>query len=193
MKVELRPDFEVTDESCRAATGKTFAEWFDWIDSGEGGAGRRNVVNAIYDATGRGADVWWPTTIWVEYEAAKGIVKKDGLAEGYNICCTKTISAPVEIVYFALAGTAKEGNEYSDPEGNSGTWLRLRPGKDVRLQWRTAGIENETLMDCALADKGKGKTGVVLNHQRIQTRAEADGLRRAWGQFLDELKSGLED
>ena len=193
MKVELRPDFEVSDESCRVATGKTLAEWFEWIDSGAGGEGRRSVVNAIYDATGRGADVWWPTTIWVEYEAAKGIVKKDDLAEGYNICSTKTITAPVEIVYFALAGTAQEGEAYSDPEGNSGEWLRLRPRKDVRLRWKTAGVATETQVDCAFADKGKGRTGVTLNHQRIQSRAEADGLRRAWGKFLDELKAGLED
>jgi hypothetical protein len=34
-----------------------------------------------------------------------------------------------------------------------------------------------------------GKTTVNLYHKRITTRAEADGLRRAWGEALDRLKA----
>ena len=44
----------------------------------------------------------------------------------------------------------------------------------------------------SLADKGKGRTGITLTHNRIQTRAEADGLRAAWGTAFDRLKSVLE-
>ena len=34
-----------------------------------------------------------------------------------------------------------------------------------------------------------GKTTVNVFHKRIETRAEADGLRRAWGEALDRLKA----
>ncbi len=34
-----------------------------------------------------------------------------------------------------------------------------------------------------------GKTTINCYHKRIATRAEADGLRRAWGEALDRLKA----
>lgn len=49
-----------------------------------------------------------------------------------------------------------------------------------------------TLVDVTIADKGKGKTGLTLMHQRIQNRPEADGLRNAWSQAFDRLKLHLE-
>ena len=151
-----------------------------------------------------GKDPWWPTTVWVEHERLRGIVqKKDGLGEGYNICVTKTLAAPQEAVYRAftdpavagwlgLQQPAVDGAAYVDEDGNRGTWLRLRPGKDVRLAWTTAGVSTPTQVDVAFADKGQGRTGITLNHQRIQGRAEADGLRAAWTAGLDQLKRELE-
>ncbi len=201
MKVQLTPDFPVTDEACQAATGKTFAEWFAAIETCPE-EGRRMVIQWIYNETGRGKDVWWPTTIWVQYERSKGVVnKKDGLSEGYHICCTKGIKASAQAVYEAFTdGTkndwlgcnaAAEGAGYSDDGGNEGTWLRLRPGKDVRIAWKTAGVETPTMVDAVFAEKD-GKTGITVNHARIQDREEADGLRKAWGEALNVLKARLE-
>lgn len=192
MKIELKTDQEVSEASCKAQTGKSLTEWSAWIDQEQAGKGRRDVIQAIYDATGRGKDVWWPTVIWVEHERSKGIIKKDGLAEGFNICSTKTIAASVEDCYKAFVGSATEGQDYSDEGGNKGQWTRLRPGKDARLTWQTAGVNTQTQVDVAFADKGKGKTGVTLIHQRIQTPAESDGVRRAWAGYFDAMKSKLE-
>jgi hypothetical protein len=89
MEITFAPDFPVDDASCRAATGKTFDEWAALLDA-QGLAGkRREAISLMYDATGRGKDVWWPTTIWVEIERRRGVVRKDGRGEGYNICCTR--------------------------------------------------------------------------------------------------------
>ena len=41
--------------------------------------------------------------------------------------------------------------------------------------------------------EGKGdKCTVMVSIERLQTRAEADGYRRAWGEALDRLKAKLE-
>lgn len=79
-----------------------------------------------------------------------------------------------------------------DDGGNAGTWARLRPGKDVRIAWTTAGVATPTQVDAAFADKGKGKTGITLTHNRIQTREEADGLREAWGAAFVRLKAAMD-
>jgi Activator of Hsp90 ATPase homolog 1-like protein. len=37
-----------------------------------------------------------------------------------------------------------------------------------------------------------GKTTVMVTHDRLQTREEADGLRAAWGEALERLKKLVE-
>lgn len=202
MVVTLTPDFPITDEACREATGKTFGEWFAAIEEKGPALGRREIITWIYDLTGRGKDVWWATTIWVEFEAARGIVnKKDGLAEGYNICATKSVKASAEAVYDAFAkeglnaflgsNAAVEGGAYTDDGGNEGTWARLRTGKDVRITWKTNGVDTPSLVDASFKEAA-GKTAITVTHSRIQTRDEADGLRTAWGEALAKLKTQLE-
>jgi len=208
MKVEFKPDFPVTDDACKKATGKTLKQWITEIDkSGNAEKGRRETISWLYEQMGGGKDVWWPTTVWVEFEKSKGVVnKKDGRAEGYNICVTKTIAAPVADVYKAwvdgkslkkwfgegVDAKVKDGGAFKDEGGHSGEYLRVRENKDLRFTWNHATAEAPTQVDVAFADKGKGKTGITLNHQRIQNRAEADGLRNAWGAAFDSLKVMLE-
>lgn len=208
MLVEFKSDFKVTDAECRKATGKTLKEWFKELEGHpEFNRKRREAIQLMYDATGRGSDVWWPTTIWVEYEKSLGIVnKKDGLAEGFNICCTKTISASVADVYKAwtsakglatwfgsdVKAKIADKGPWSDGDGNTGEFLRVRENKDLRFTWNNSDAEAPTLVDVTFQDKGNGKTGLMLNHQRIQNRAEADGLRNAWSAAFEQLKATIE-
>jgi uncharacterized protein YndB with AHSA1/START domain len=201
MDISFAPDFTVDDASCKKATGKTFDEWAALIDERGLGEKRRDAIQFIYDQTGRGKDVWWPTTIWVEYERRRGIVKKDGRPEGYNICCTKSFKLPPEVVFEAFAsevematwvigwqGAMTEGAPFA-VAGCTGTVGRIRPGKDIRMTWLSPGFD-PTEIEVQFVRAGD-KTTVNVYHKRIQTRAEADGLRRAWGQALDRLKAKL--
>jgi uncharacterized protein YndB with AHSA1/START domain len=160
---------------------------------------RRDAISYLYDATGRGKDVWWPTTIWVEIERRRGIVKKDGRGEGFNICCTKSFKLPPEAVFEAFAdeaafagwvsgwqGAIVEGASFT-VAGCSGTVGRIRPAKDIRMSWQSPGFD-PTEIEVQFVHAA-GKTTVNVFHKRIQTRAEADGLRRAWGEALDRLKA----
>lgn len=197
MKVDLKPDFEVSDASCKSATSKTFAEWSAALDVASP-ATRRDAIQYLYE---QAKDARWATTIWVEYERANGKHQKDGRIEGYNICVTKTVAQPVDKVYsawtkglnawFEDGASFEENGRIGDSLGNGGELLRVRPDKDLRFAWKTAGGDDDSQVDVMFADKG-GKTGITLNHARIQTRAEAGGLRRAWGEAFDRLKKQLE-
>ncbi|MDX2033617.1 MAG: SRPBCC domain-containing protein, partial [Blastocatellia bacterium] len=61
--------------------------------------------------------------------------------------------------------------------------------KDLRLSFENPAFSAPMQVDALFQDKGKGKTGLTVNHTRIQTRAEADGLRAAWAEALDRLKA----
>ncbi len=200
MKVTNKPDQPVTDDACKSATGKTLKEWFKELDKIDGlKQGRRTSVQHIY---GIKADAWWPTTIYVEYERHHKVTKKDGLAEGYSICATKTINAPVEEVYKAWTDGKKFGEVFGDDpkqdvkEGGAltckartkATFTRVRPNKDLRFTWEHKGITAPITVDVMFQDN-KGKTLMNVMPSRVQTRDEADGLRAAWGEALTKLKA----
>ena len=195
MKVELKSDYPLTDEACKKATGQTLSHWFEQIEAKPELRGkRRDGVNLwLYPAMGK--NIWWAQSAWTEFERKHQIVQKDGRIEGYNICVTKTINAPVEKVYaawtkgaewFGDSPTVLDDKSIEDGNGNRAAALRVRENKDLRYRWN-----DETVFDVAFADNG-GKTGLMLNHNRIQTREEADPARRAWGEAFNRLKAQLE-
>ncbi len=199
MQFDFRPDQPEDDDACLAATGRTYDQWFEAIESAGLASKRRDAIQMIYDATGRGKDVWWPTTIWVAFDRARGIVQKDGRPDGYHICCTKGLKAEPAAVFAHFAddaslnawlhdwvGPVVEGAPFSCGTC-SGTVGRIREGKDIRMAWQSPGF-GPTDVEIQFPFAG-GKTTVTVNHKRIATRAEADGLRRAWNEALERLKA----
>jgi uncharacterized protein YndB with AHSA1/START domain len=205
MQYQLKPDFPLTDKSCREATGKTLKEWFALLDERNAlKLGRRDTNVLLRDEFS--VPDWWCVTIAVEYEIHKEQRKKDGYYEGYFICSTKALNAPVDDVYVAWTDNAKlstwfgnnstakvvDGGSFGNADGDKGSYLRVRPGKDLRFTWEHADFSPGSIVDVVFQDKGKGKTGMLVNHSRIQSKAEADGLRAAWGEALARLKELLE-
>lgn len=201
MEYKLESDHPVTNEAAKASTGKTLDQWFSELDSIDGlKQGRRAVSNHLY---GQKVDPWWCTTIAVEYEKHHDQRKKDGFYEGYFICSTKTISAPLEEVFAAWSNAknlsqwfgestkaeVKEGGSYQNKDGDEGKFLRVRENKDIRLTFENPAFSAPSQVDAQFQDKGKGKTGLVVNHTRIQTREESDALRAAWDVALTKLKA----
>lgn len=203
MKIDYTPDNPTTDAACKEMTGKSYAEWFAVIDAKGGPSlGRREITNHLYNDLK--VDIWWCSTINMAYEAHNGVKEKDGRSKGYFICSTKTIAAPVADVFNAFAtakglagwfgavsGDLVDGSIVTDADGNSLDVKRVRENKDLRFGWKgTRG--DESLVDVQFTDKGNGKMGLLVNHDRIQSREEADGLRRAWAAAIDVLKKNLE-
>ncbi len=193
------------DPTVRAKTGQTASQWFAHLD-GIGGPtkGRRELVQHLYSENK--LDEWWSTTLVVEYERARGALEKDGKPKGYSICSTKTVAAPLARV-FAAFGDARDldrwlgprtrvafedGGKLENADGDRATFVRIRAGKDLRLAWERAELAPGSQTEVLFADKGKGKTGITLNHTRIQSRAGADLLRAGWSAAFDKLKALLE-
>jgi uncharacterized protein YndB with AHSA1/START domain len=184
MKITNQPDHPVTDAECKKATGKTLKQWFKDLDAVDAlKLGRRDTVKQIYEEK---PDVWWSTTIAVEY----------------TICVTKTIAAPVAAVYKAWTDpkkfaemfgdggkqAVKDGGELSCKGGCKGTFTRVRANKDLRLTWEHPGSTAPMQVDVQFQD-AKGKCLMNVMTSRIQTRAESDGLRNAWSEALTRLKA----
>jgi uncharacterized protein YndB with AHSA1/START domain len=205
VKIDLRSDKTIDDATCKADTGKTMAEWFRVMDAHGGLAkGRRELGNLLLQEIHK-VEPWWATTLNIEYEARHGAKEKDGRAKGYMVCATKSIKATPEACY-ALFKDAKaldkwlgpkheyaleEGATLANADGNRATMKKFTPGKAIRLDWTQPDAAPNTPVEIKFQPAG-AKTTVMVQHDRLQSRADADGMRRAWGQALDQLKQVLE-
>ena len=204
MKVERKSDHAVSEASCKEASGKSLAEWFKALDK-HGGIplGRRTLSKWIEHE--HKVDLWWSTTIVNEYEIARGDLAKDGKPKGYSICPTKSIKASAADCYAAFA-TAKtldawfgprhdvdmsEGGHWRNADGNRASIKKVNVGKNIRLIAEDAGLTLPTPVEIKFDGKGD-KCTVMVSIERLQTRAEADGYRRAWAAALDKLKAYVE-
>lgn len=203
MKVTLRSEKVVSDANVKKETGKSFAEWWKVLDDFGGPAkGRREIGNHLYGELK--VDAWWSATLQVEYERHKGVVEKDGRGKGYTICATKSVKAPPERCWEMFeSGKAldawfgpknvldlKAGGSLSNGDGNAADVKGVTPGKTIRLVWKDPSAPG-TPVEVKL-QPAAGKTTVMVTHDRLQTREEADGLRAAWGEALDRLKKLVE-
>jgi uncharacterized protein YndB with AHSA1/START domain len=180
-------------------------EWFKLFDTMGGPAiGRKPINEFLYKE--KGVDPWWTTTVCVEYERARDARKKDGTLQGYMICVSKTIGASANRVYDAFtksdllaawfAGKTEHslavGGTFKNNDGNQGAYQKLQPGKALKFTWEGQDQEQATVVEVKFDAKGDSKCSVMLAHDRIANRAEADGLRKAWGDAFDALKAYLE-
>ena len=148
---------------------------------------------------------WWSSTIVNEYEIARGDLAKDGKPKGYSICPTKSIKASAQDCFAAFAtprrSTAwfgpkhdvdlREGGHWRNADGNRATIRKVNAGKNIRLIAEDEGLTLPTPVEIKFEGKGD-KCTVMVSIERLQTRAEADGYRRAWGDALDRLKAHVE-
>jgi len=204
MKVERKSDCAVSEASCKEATGKTIADWFKALDK-HGGVplGRRELSKWVEHE--HEVDIWWATTIVNEYEIARGDLAKDGKPKGYSICPTKSIKASPADCYTAFVSAKsldkwfgpkhdvdmRDGGHWRNADGNRATIKKVNAGKNIRLLAEDEGLTLPTPVEIKFTPNGD-KCTVMISIDRLQTRAEADGYRRAWGEALDRLKVHVE-
>ena len=189
------------DATLTADTGRDRAAWFAAIDAA--GASGRSAIGRFLQ--GEKLDPWWVTTLLVDYEAAKGAKEKDGRPKGYSLCVTKTVAAPVGRVWRAFTEGAElgawfgpdtridpqPGGRIENADGNRATLTKVRPDKALVFGWDSADMEAGSQVEVLFQPKG-GKTGIVVNHTRVQDRAGADAIRAAWEDALVRLKAHCE-
>ncbi|MFM9995128.1 MAG: SRPBCC family protein [Phycisphaerales bacterium] len=194
----------VPDAEMKAKTGKTWDQWFKVLDDfGGPPKGRREIGNFLHDT--HKVDPAITAMINVEYEAARGVVEKDGRPKGYMICATKTVAAtPAKAYELFATGSSwtkwfakgckvelSEGGKYSSGEGHTGEIKKVRPAKAIKLTWDHPKLAPGTIVEVTFQPKGE-KCTVMAGHDRIQTKAEADALRESWGAAFERLKALLE-
>jgi uncharacterized protein YndB with AHSA1/START domain len=200
MRINYESEHDTAGASAKAATGRTYEDWFRLLDAAGGAtAGRKALGDLLLKK--HNLDAWWAITLIVEYEKTRGAFDKDGAPRGYNICVTKSFSAPPARAFEELAkgawwlgpkatATLAEGAAFDDGDGHTGTFKKVVPGKSIKFTWQGAGHQLGETVEIKLTPSG-AKTAVALTHDRLPDRAAADGMRAAWAAFLEAWKLRL--
>ena len=80
---------------------------------------------------------------------------------------------------------------FATSDGNRGTYVRITRPKKLKLTWDDGDAALASSIELQLTPRGE-KTAFLLNHDRIPTRAMADGLRAAWAGAVERLKQLME-
>ncbi len=174
----------LSDETVRAATGRSWDEWFALLD--EWGARDRPHKEIAAWLRSRG-DIsgWWSQSVTVTYEQARGIRAPGQMADGFAITASKTIAAPLEIVMHAV----------NDPDERE-RWL---PGAEMHRRKTTAARsarydweDGATRVGVWFERKGEDRSVVSLSHEKLPDADAADAMKTYWREALQVLKAHLE-
>jgi hypothetical protein len=180
-KTEPEPDYHLagmSDESVKAATGRTWKQWVTLLDS-DHAAEKPHREIARY-VSSLGTPSWWSQMVTVGYERIRGLrqrgQRRDG---GYEAGKSKTFNVPLSDLFKA----------FSD-DGLRNQWLEVdavvrsrTAGKRMRLAW-----PDGTSAQLAFVAKGDSKSTVAVQHEKLPDRAAADAMKKVWGEQFERLK-----
>jgi hypothetical protein len=174
-----------SDATIKAKTGCTWESWVHALDRlGAEQMTHREVatlVNTKYKIPG-----WWSQTVTVGYERIKGLRARGQRRDGtYEATKSRTFNVPVTVLFDAWAD-AKMRRRWLN-----GATVKVRTAtspKSMRLDWT-----DRSIIAVGFAAKGKSKSSVAVQHEKLPDRDTAERIKQYWSDRLDALGEVLSD
>lgn len=182
---EASPKPRMSDEAVKAKTGKNWKQWFALIDKG-GGKKMTHQEIVKYLNTEHGVGPWWQQMVTVTYEQARGLREKHQKPEGFEISVSRTINAPISMLYQAFAND-KARNAWLAEDGL--TVRKATVNRSVRGTWNDV----KTSLEINFVPKGDDKSQVVVQHSKLPNAKASVTMKTFWGKALDRLRASLEE
>jgi hypothetical protein len=175
----------MSDATIKAKTGCTWERWVQALDHhGAEQMSHREIatlVNTKYKIPG-----WWSQSVTVGYERIKGLRARGQRRDGsYEATKSRTFNVPVSVLFDAWAD-AKTRRRWLD-----GAKVNVRTAtapKSMRLDWT-----DRSIIAVGFAAKGKSKSSVAVQHEKLPDRDTAERLKQYWSDRLDALGEVLSD
>lgn len=185
MVVKKRPvGPRIGDDAVRAATGKSWEDWFEFLDAADARTmDHREIVAWLVREHGMGS--WWRQMVAVTYEQARGLRAVHEKPAGYEISVSRTIAVDLATLFAAWTDARKRRGWLPDP----GIAFRSRTdGKSLRFAW----VDGKSDVHAAFQARGEGKCSVNVQHARLASAAAAKRMKIYWSGALDALRAKLE-
>jgi hypothetical protein len=168
-----------TDASIRKNTGKGWKEWLRILDAW-GAKARKHGEIATHLREVHRVPGWWAQAVTVGYERARGMRAKYERPTGFSVSVSKTFTTGVGKVYAAFTDPRRR-SEWLD----RGT-LRTRTTRKNRSA-RFDHAEGGTRVIAYFESKGRAKTTVTVEHERLPDAASVEEMRALWKARLADL------
>jgi len=176
------PVSRISDDAVKAKTGKTWEEWFKILT--KAGARMMDYREAVLLLRREhGLTAWWSRMVMVTYEEHHGIRQMHQKGAGYTAERSKTLTAPLAVVWAAWRDQATRDRWLP---GARFEVAKSTPQKLLHLRWF-----DDTKVAIAFYVKGS-KTEVVVSHEKLTESADVARLQNYWSHALDRLKHTVE-
>jgi uncharacterized protein YndB with AHSA1/START domain len=174
-----------SDAAVRSKTGKSWQEWFDILDrAGAQEKDHKGIVSYLKE--NHDISPWWQQHVTVAYEQERGLRQVHEMPDGYQISRSKTIQAPLSLLYSAWQETDLRMKWLGEVDFDIRS---SREEKSLRLNWR----EPDGNVEVDFTSKGPDKSQVTVQHSKLGTPQQAEEMKNYWSQALGRLKEFLED
>jgi hypothetical protein len=174
----------VSEEAVRAATGRTWNEWFELLDQARATQLNHAEIARLLSAE-HGVAGWWAQSVTVSYEQARGLRAPGQRPDGWEVSASKTVAVPVERLYEAFTDDAQRERWLPGAE------LSLRTAtapKSARYDWE----DGSTRVVAGFEAKGEAKSQVAVAHQKLPDADSAEAMKAYWRERVQALKEELE-
>lgn len=172
----------IGDAAVEAATGKNRARWFSILDrAGCRSMNHRQIVACLARRCAVGS--WWQQMITVAYEQARGLREKHEKPDGFQISRSTTLPVGAGRAFAAWADVRTRRRWLADP---GFTMRKSTRNRSLRISW----VDGKTSVEVMFYSKGRGKTQVVVQHNKLPSARVGDKMKAYWGRQL-ELLAGL--
>jgi hypothetical protein len=178
-KVDYAALAGMSDASIKAKTGCTWERWVRALDyHGAKEMAHRDIVSLVNKKYK--IDGWWSQSVTVGYERIKGLRARGQRRDGsYEATKSRTFNVPVATLFDAWADE-KVRRRWLD-----GATAKVRTAtapKSMRLGWADGSI-----IAVGFLTKGKSKSSVAVQHDKLPDRETANRLKQYWSDRLDAL------
>ncbi len=168
-----------SEAAVRRGTGKGWDEWFRILDRW-GGTSRTHTEIVRHLNEEHGVPSWWSQTVRVGYERARGMREPHQTTKGFQVGVSRTF--PVGVMQLCMAF---EDDNRRRRWLEAGT-LKLRTsqrGKSARYDFR----DGTSRVHAYFASKGRGKSSVAIQHERLPDADAVEEMRAFWKERLTRL------
>lgn len=167
------------DAAVRQHTGRGWRQWLRLLDAwGARDRAHGAIVRRLIDE--HGVPGWWAQAITVGYERARGMRAKYQRARGFAVSVSRTFDVATGRLYAAFAEPRRRGRWLERGTLRTRT---ARRDKDARFDFG----DGSTRVVAYFQPKGRARTTVTVEHERLPDAAAVEEMRAFWKERLSRL------
>jgi hypothetical protein len=175
----------ISSDAVRAKTGKDWSEWLAALDAENAQTLKHKQIAALL-STKYAVRPWWSQMVTVGYEQARGLRAVHQKTDGYSASASKTFRTPLPDLYRAFTDEALRAKWLGRKQY---TITKTTLNKSVRMAWGKAGA---TRVGINLYAKGKTKSQIALEHEKLGSADEVAQMKKYWQGAFEKLGALIE-